>query len=54
MMNIEDLKENKKCNYCNDEDEDTILLWDNELDKPNMIHFNCLCINCYSKLSPNE
>ena len=41
----------KKCNYCFNEKNDDILLWDNELDKPNMVDYTCLCLSCYNNLS---
>ena len=42
---------NKKCNECNNENEKENLYWDNELDKPNMVDYTCLCQSCYNKLS---
>ena len=42
---------NKKCNECNNENENENLYWDNELDKPNMVYYTCLCQSCYNKLS---
>ena len=42
---------NKKCNECNNENENENLYWDNELDKPNMVDYTCLCQSCYNKLS---
>ena len=37
------------CNNCNNVDENETLYWDNELDKPNMIDYTCLCQSCYNK-----
>ena len=44
----------KKCNECFNENEEEILYWDNELDNPNMIDYNCLCQSCYNKLSKGD
>ena len=39
----------KKCNECQNESENENLYWDNELDKPNMVDYTCLCQSCYNK-----
>tara|TARA_R100000963_G_C4619997_1_gene87798 strand:- start:609 stop:764 length:156 start_codon:yes stop_codon:yes gene_type:complete len=39
----------KKCNECQNESENETLYWDNELDKPNMVDYTCLCQSCYNK-----
>ena len=41
--------EDKNCNECNNENENETLYWDNELDKPNMVDYTCLCEPCYNK-----
>ena len=43
--------EDKKCNECNNENENETLYWDNELDKPNMVDYTCLCEPCYNKIN---
>ena len=43
--------EDKKCNECNNENENETLYWDNELDKPNMVDYTCLCQSCYNKIA---
>ena len=40
----------KKCNECFNENEEDVLYWDNELGKPNMIDYTCLCLNCVNLL----
>ena len=44
-------EEQMSCNNCNNEDENETLYWDNELDKPNMVDYTCLCQSCYNKIS---
>ena len=44
----------KKCNECQNESENETLYWDNELDKPNMVDYTCLCQSCYNKLSNED
>jgi len=39
------------CNNCNNENENETLYWDNELDKPNMVDYTCLCQSCYNKIA---
>tara|TARA_R100001440_G_C2498074_1_gene116167 strand:+ start:66 stop:218 length:153 start_codon:yes stop_codon:yes gene_type:complete len=46
--------DNKKCNECFNENEQDILYWDNELDKPNMINYTCLCQSCYNKIAKDS
>ena len=46
-----DKMEDKKCNECNNENENETLYWDNELDKPNMVDYTCLCEPCYNKIN---
>jgi len=46
--------QNKKCNECNNENENDNLYWDNELDKPNMVDYTCLCQACYNELNKKE
>jgi len=46
--------QNKKCNECNNENENDNLYWDNELDKPNMVDYTCLCQTCYNELNKKE
>ena len=46
--------QNKKCNECNNENENDNLYWDNELDKPNMVDYTCLCQICYNEFNKKE
>jgi hypothetical protein len=43
--------QDKQCNECQNEDENETLYWDNELDKPNMVEYTCLCEPCFIKIS---
>ena len=54
LTNRKGTMENKKCNECNNENENDNLYWDNELDKPNMVDYTCLCQACYNELNKKE
>ena len=43
--------QDKQCNECQNEDENDTLYWDNELDKPNMVDYTCLCEPCFIKIN---
>ncbi len=46
--------QDKQCNECQNEDENDTLYWDNELDKPNMVDYTCLCEPCFIKINKGE
>ena len=50
QMGVNNMQD-KQCNECQNEDENETLYWDNELDKPNMVEYTCLCEPCFIEIN---